>query len=96
MKCSIVQYFIWYFTVCKSTCLGVTHIQRVKKAILFDSSSESIESSKFTWKVKSYFCKKNDATKIVLYQVMIVTLTLEAQPIICSRRQFQILQLFQK
>ena len=40
MKCSIMQYFIWIFTVCKSTHLEVLHVQRFKKAILFDSSSD--------------------------------------------------------
>ena len=29
MKCSIMLHFIWAFTVCKSTCLGVSRIQRV-------------------------------------------------------------------
>ena len=29
MKCSIMLHFIWVFTVCKSTPLGVSLIQRV-------------------------------------------------------------------
>ena len=32
MKCSIMLHFIWVFTVCKSTHLGVSQIQRVKEA----------------------------------------------------------------
>ena len=30
MKCSIMLHFIWVFTVCISTCLGVSRIQKVK------------------------------------------------------------------
>ena len=30
MKCSIMLHFIWVFTVCKSTYLGVSPIQRIK------------------------------------------------------------------
>ena len=30
MKCSIMPYFIWVFTACKNTHLGVSWIQRVK------------------------------------------------------------------
>ena len=30
MKCSIMLHFIWVFTVCQSTHLGVSRIQRVK------------------------------------------------------------------
>ena len=30
MKCSIMLHFIWVFTVCQSTRLGVSSIQRVK------------------------------------------------------------------
>ena len=28
MKCSIMLHFIWVFTVCKSTCLGISQVQR--------------------------------------------------------------------
>ena len=31
MKCSIMLHFIWVFTVCKSTHLGVSRIQRVNR-----------------------------------------------------------------
>ena len=30
MKCRIMLHFMWVFTVCKSTCLGVPRIERVK------------------------------------------------------------------
>ena len=30
MKCRILRHFIWVFTVCKSTPLGASNIQRVK------------------------------------------------------------------
>ena len=30
MKCSIMLHFIWIFTVCQSTSLGVSSIQRVQ------------------------------------------------------------------
>ena len=33
MKCSIMLHFIWIFTVCQSTHLGVSHIQRVKHGL---------------------------------------------------------------
>ena len=33
MKCSTMQHFIWGFTVCKITPLGVSRIQRVKIGI---------------------------------------------------------------
>ena len=29
MKCSIMLHFIWVFTICQSTSLGVSSIQRV-------------------------------------------------------------------
>ena len=29
VKCSIMLHFIWVFTVCKSSCLGVSQIQKV-------------------------------------------------------------------
>ena len=32
MKCSIMLHFIWVFTVCKSTRLGVSQIQAIKQA----------------------------------------------------------------
>ena len=31
MKCLIVWHFIWIFTVCQSTCSGVSSVQRVDK-----------------------------------------------------------------
>ena len=33
MKCGIMCYFIWVYTVCESTRLGVSHIQRVNNEI---------------------------------------------------------------
>ena len=30
IKCCIMWYFIWVFTVCKSAIIGVYHIQRIK------------------------------------------------------------------
>ena len=34
-KCSIMLHFIWVFTVCKSTRLGVCRIQRIKIKLSF-------------------------------------------------------------
>ena len=35
MKCSMMLHFIWVFTVCKSTHLGVSPIQRVNYIYIF-------------------------------------------------------------
>ena len=32
MKCRMMRNFIWVFTVCKNTCLGVSRIQKVKRS----------------------------------------------------------------
>ena len=34
MKCSNMLHFIWVFTVCQSTCLGASSIQRAKYQII--------------------------------------------------------------
>ena len=36
MKCCIRHYFIWVFTVCQSTHLGVSGLQRVKMLVIRD------------------------------------------------------------
>ena len=38
MKCCIVRHFIWVFTVCQSTCLGVCSHQRVKHTVASPAS----------------------------------------------------------
>ena len=38
VKCSIMLHFIWVFTVCKSTRLGLSRIQRVNSRVKLKSS----------------------------------------------------------
>ena len=40
MKCCIVQYYIWLFSVCKSAHLGVSSIQRVKVLVTLCENSD--------------------------------------------------------
>ena len=49
MKCSIMLHFIWVFTVCKSTRLEVSQIQRVNLAVkLHESIVSSQDTSVFS------------------------------------------------
>ena len=40
MKCSILPHFIWVFTVCQSTPLWVSIIQRAKRSLNFISEGK--------------------------------------------------------
>ena len=40
MKCSVLRLFIWVFTVCQSTPLWVSSIQRANKSLNFISEGK--------------------------------------------------------
>ena len=50
MKCRTMRHFIWVFTVCKNTHLGVSCIQRVKQISNFVLFSKPYPANIFSWK----------------------------------------------
>ena len=48
MKCSIMVHFIWVFTVCKITCVGVSRLQRVERVTCRRSDSQHAQLWRFS------------------------------------------------
>ena len=73
MKCSIMLHFIWDFTVCQSTGLGVTSIQMVKGYCYgvptssgnHGNPAKSLKKSSMHEKIMDFEKKLNNHGKIV-------------------------------
>ena len=74
MKCSIMLHFIWFFTVCKSTRLGVSSIQRVKEYLLTTCllpNDGVLDSSKDSVRVKDSIIKNKTFAFILNYMCLL-------------------------
>ena len=61
----IMPYFIWVFTVCKSTSLGVSRIQRLK-SICIDGAKMRKRFRDKVLKIKVSYLKRDVGFKVLL------------------------------
>ena len=70
MKCSIMLHFIWLFTVCQNTHLGVSRIQRIKFKLWIDCKSGNVinaKSAQFGLKI-AYCVEYGASTRCWVFQ----------------------------
>ena len=57
MKCRIMRYFIWVFTVCKSNSFGISRIQKVKADDIFRTKTSGGIAKMYNNRILLYMVK---------------------------------------